>query len=428
MGTTGGGEGGANGNVGDSFGLQFAASQWLKLVSNAEGLFSRLIESKGLDEKVRECIEEWMFLKQECEECLSSGEMQLGGMERHLGPIKEETSEPDEDEEEEETFCQQNTDNDSDSESQHLADLEDRVVQLIDEFRTKTDIMAREKYDSFVASHPKAVLDSHERLDVRRTSSPRNGRRKSFKPGDNLILSSQDIERLHQVAGGASGNNRPAIADPFIDDSNDDFLLRSVSRDPLEQIENELRRVRCDLEAAELQCKELEGTMQTKKELIATLSGDAHNRAGFAKKRARLEADYQKCKKQLKMAANRKGAGAELEHLRTLTQAKKQLLTGFVSLNNHEDCGAKIKLHQKDVKVAKKKLDALHKDLKKNRKLESELLADRNKLGKAALVTGGGSGSRCNALALAPALAVDVNERISHLDQVRSLHDYLQIV
>lgn len=427
----GGGCNGLDGSVapGDTFGLQFAASQWLKLVSNAEGLFSRLIESKGLDEKERERIEEWMFLKQECEECLSSGEIQLGGMERHLGPIQEETSEPEEDEEdddeeeeEEEASCQQNTDNDSDTESQQLVDLEDRVVQLMGEFGTKTDILVHEKYDAFAQSHPKAVLDSHERLDVRRTSSPgRNGRRKSFKPGENLILTSQDIKRLHQVAesgvAAAADNNRLLAADPFVDDdTTDDFLLRSVSRDPLEQLENELRRVRCDIEATELQCKELDGTVQTKQELINTLSGDAHNRAGFTKKRARLEADYQKCKKQLnKAAANRKGGSAEVEHLRAVAHSKKQLLTEFISLNNSEECGAKIKIHQKDLKAAKKKLEALNKVLKKNKKLETELLSDRRKIGKSN-PTGDGNGS---ALALPAVLAaVDVNERISHLDQV----------
>lgn len=434
VGMDGGGGGGIGvGATGDTFGLQFAASQWLKLVSNAEGLFSRLIESKGLDEKERERIEEWMFLKQECEECLSSGEIQLGGMERHLGPIQEETSEPDEDEEEEdddEASCQQNTDNDSDTESQQLVDLEDRVVQLMGEFGTKTDNLVREKYDVFVKTHPKAVLDSHEQLDVRRTSSPgrSHGRRKSFKPGDNLILTSQDIERLHQVAesgvaDAAADRNRLLSVDPFVDNTTDDFLLRSVSRDPLEQLENELRRVRCDIEATELQCKELEGTVQTKQELIKTLSCDAHNRAGFAKKRARLEADYQKCKKQLnKAVANRKGGSAEVEHLRALAHSKKQLLTEFISLNNSEECGAKIKIHQKDQKAVKKKLEALHKVLKKNKKHESELLGDRRKLEKAAPVGGGGgdAGAGCsNALALPGTLAaVDVNERISHLDQV----------
>lgn len=82
----------------NTFGLKFAATQWLKLVSNAEGVFNKLLtNNKTLNEHDRECIEEWMYLKQECEECLSSAE--LASNQRLLGPIQETEEQENEQEE-----------------------------------------------------------------------------------------------------------------------------------------------------------------------------------------------------------------------------------------------------------------------------------------------------------------------------------------
>lgn len=81
-------------NVQNGLSVKFATLQWLKLVSNAEGLFSKLLTNgKLLNEQDRGCIEEWMYLKQECEECLSSSE--LAANQRSLAPIQE-TDEQDE--------------------------------------------------------------------------------------------------------------------------------------------------------------------------------------------------------------------------------------------------------------------------------------------------------------------------------------------
>lgn len=54
------------------FRLEFAASQWLKLVANAEDLFSKLVISKCLPQDEKDQIEHWLCLKQECEECVGS--------------------------------------------------------------------------------------------------------------------------------------------------------------------------------------------------------------------------------------------------------------------------------------------------------------------------------------------------------------------
>lgn len=56
----------------DLFRLEFAASQWSKLVSNAEGLFNKLIVSNILPHTEQDQIEQWLCMKQEYEECITS--------------------------------------------------------------------------------------------------------------------------------------------------------------------------------------------------------------------------------------------------------------------------------------------------------------------------------------------------------------------
>ncbi|NP_001177677.1 kinesin B isoform X1 [Nasonia vitripennis] len=60
----------------DMFRLQFAASQWSKLVFNAEGLFNKLMSNNALpaNEQIllKNQIEQWLCMKQEYEECIAA--------------------------------------------------------------------------------------------------------------------------------------------------------------------------------------------------------------------------------------------------------------------------------------------------------------------------------------------------------------------
>ncbi|KAG9431279.1 kinesin-like protein costa [Apis mellifera carnica] len=56
----------------DIFRLEFAAAQWSKLVSNAEGLFTKLMTSNILPHTEQDQIEQWLCMKQEYEECIAS--------------------------------------------------------------------------------------------------------------------------------------------------------------------------------------------------------------------------------------------------------------------------------------------------------------------------------------------------------------------
>lgn len=119
----------------------------------------RLVSCKSLGEIDREQIEEWLFLKQECEECLSSADINFRSQ-KQLGPIQE-AEEPDEAGSDPETSCQHNTDNESDSESQR-PDLVEKIENLMEELRLKTDNIVRDKYQEFIKSQPKAVTESND--------------------------------------------------------------------------------------------------------------------------------------------------------------------------------------------------------------------------------------------------------------------------
>ncbi|XP_029038420.2 kinesin-like protein costa [Osmia bicornis bicornis] len=56
----------------DIFRLEFAAAQWSKLVSNAEGLFNKLMTSNILPHTEQDQIEQWLCMKQEYEECIAN--------------------------------------------------------------------------------------------------------------------------------------------------------------------------------------------------------------------------------------------------------------------------------------------------------------------------------------------------------------------
>lgn len=59
----------------DLFRLQFAATQWSKLVSNAEGLFNKLMTSNILPHTEQDQIEQWLCMKQEYEECITNDDV-----------------------------------------------------------------------------------------------------------------------------------------------------------------------------------------------------------------------------------------------------------------------------------------------------------------------------------------------------------------
>ncbi|XP_037817727.1 kinesin-like protein costa [Lucilia sericata] len=422
------------------FGLQFAASQWFKLVSNAEGLFSKLISSNAINEAEKEQIEEWLFLKQECEECLSSNEVIRS--QKQLGPIQE-AEEPEETNSEPETSCQQNSDNESDSESQR-PDLEEKIELLMEDLSMKTDNLVKTKYQEFMENHPKAVMESQEsfqqkkkdhreeekELEERRQSVGTGGRRRSIQPG--ATLSSAEIAMLNRVAGVKQQQQNQQQLQQQLQTTNDDFLdsstdmannLRQNNNSPLDMIQKKLRKLDTDIEARLRQIKEVEETMQLKQNIITELIKNSDTRTTakqrFHKKRAKLEAEYEKTKKSLAKAMLQHKDKQEIERLKAIITHLEQRLNDLTSIKHIAgESGQKVKKLQQSLHESKKVIDDLQKKIKKERKLkealENEMKSLKEKENSKALVK-----------IEHPPLAEEkgkhlkeVQARISHLDHV----------
>ncbi|XP_061402435.1 kinesin-like protein costa [Musca vetustissima] len=404
--------------VHDNFGLQFAASQWSKLVANAEDLLSKLISSNTLGESDKQQIEEWLLQKQECEECLNSTDSMQA--ENALGPIQE-ADEHDEDEEEDvdsdpdvsdsETPLQQNSENESDVESQR-PDLEEKLEQLMDNLKSKTDDIVKQKYQEFMENHPKGVMESQESMRLKKDNSYEEkqderkpslgssdsnsggvmvsgsggcvGRRRSIQPGS--ALSSAEIAMLNRVASRERSESDKSKENQQLEPQPDDFLdmstdlpvLRPHSNSPLEAIQKKLRKLDADIEARQKQIKEIEETMQLKQNIITELIKNSDTRTTakqrFHKKRAKLEAEYEKTKKALNKATAQQRDKTELDRLKAVINHLEQRLNDVTSIKHIAgESVQKVKKLQQSLQESKKLMDDLQKKVKKEKKLKEAL-------------------------------------------------------
>ncbi|EDW09997.1 kinesin-like protein costa [Drosophila mojavensis] len=411
---------------GDNFGLQFAASQWFKLVSNAEGLFAKLMSSNAITELEKEQIEEWLFLKQECEECLSSSEALRN--QKPLVPIQE-AEEPEESISEPETSCQQNSDNDTDNESQR-PDLAEKLESLMDEFRTKTDALIQAKHEEFMLKQPKAVMQSQdkdreqtaqepapqpEKCDERKFSV--GGRRRSIQPG--ASLSSAELAMLNRVASQqTTGTELPADFDPLNNAAGASDGLRNATgvagaNGPVEQLQKKMRKLNAEIEARQRQLKEIEQTMQLKQNIISELVKNretrSHAKQRFHKKKAKLDAECDKAKKHLAKALVQGKDKAEIERWDAIIAHIEQRLQDLSSMKHIAgESGQKLKKLQQSVAESRKQIEEVQKKLKKECKLRDQLEAELKSLKEATLVKMEPNPDQLKA----------VQARITHLDHI----------
>ncbi|EDW89167.1 kinesin-like protein costa [Drosophila yakuba] len=380
----------AQAGPGDNFGLQFAASQWSKLVTNAEGLFSKLIDSKLITEVEKEQIEEWLFLKQECEECLSSTEAMR--QQKQLVPILE-AEEP-----EEANSEPPNSDNENDTDNEsHRPDLDDKIESLMEEFRDKTDALILEKHADYLSKHPKAVMQSQDRENGSQPP-PENGddrkisigsRRRSVQPG--ASLSTAELAMLNRVASQQPSLpiDPESVVDPLESSSGEGLrqaaLAAAAATAPIEQLQKKLRKLVAEIEGKQRQLQEIEETIQVKQNIIAELIKNSdtrsHAKQRFHKKRAKLETECDKAKKQLGKALVQGRDQSEIERWTTIIGHLERRLEDLSSMKHIAgESGQKVKKLQQSVGESRKQADDLEKKLRKECKLRSQMEAELAKL------------------------------------------------
>ncbi|XP_072939137.1 kinesin-like protein costa [Epargyreus clarus] len=344
----------------NAFNLQFATSQWIKLVSNAEGLFNKILQSKSLSEADMNQVSEWLFLKAECDECLNSdmtADNKDTNTKQGLPRIAEDTepSEPSESDVESDS-------DDSDSETL----FQDKLEKFMEYFREKNDQLFTERCEEYlnhIDSDDITISETSgsQSLPVM-TSQSNSGRRRTLQPGESL--SGAQLELLRKVAAKA------------ISPESQKILIESHKKevDPEPKlIERELLKMIDSPKTAEI-CKKYKMTKEkyTQKQVLAR-----------------------------KLSKEITSSQTQLKELINLCIAKQRLIddlsrTIYYSTQNKiyserldssigdQDTIKEIKRHETNLKTYKKQIDQIKRQIKKDEKrkntLDIELLKDKLKL------------------------------------------------
>lgn len=373
-------------------GMEYEATEWVKLVTNAESLFNKLLmNNKMLNDDERECILEWMYLKQECESFSSAGLMTNA---RSLKPIQETNENSDNEdvtniEQEKTDRSGQNgtfSENESDGE-ENLEQLEVKITELMSNFSCKVNELIEDNYREFVNAYPKAVLNSTEDKQKKLAvvvAEPQAGtvknRRRSIQAGDSGGLSSSELDHLNRIAKEGIRNSQQIClnssvgieATAFLENSDHMHPLRVANRHKSEEaIFNDIRRVRNAIKAKEAKIDELKHNIKLKQELIDELmesNGDrVKAKRGLSRNVTALQTKKERCKKMI--ANNRERKDIEKWKME-LSQIESQL-TEKCRLKEISD--KTIKGYQQDVDMREKQMISVSKALKKDRKLLRDL-------------------------------------------------------
>ncbi|XP_026484487.1 kinesin-like protein costa [Vanessa tameamea] len=344
----------------NTFNLQFATTQWIKLVSNAEGLFNKILQSKSLSEADMNQVSEWLFLKAECDECLNNDmttDNKDSGTKQGLPRIAEDT-EPSE-------LSESDVESDSeDSDSEIL--FQDKLEKLMEYFREKNDQLFAdrcEEYLNHIDSDDITISETSgsQSLPIM-TSQSNSGRRRTIQPGESL--SGAQLELLRKVAAKAiSPESQKIIIESHKKDIDPEPKL--IERELLKMIDspktNEIckkykitkekytqkqilaRKLSKEISSSQTQLKELINICITKQRLIDDLSrGISYN------SRSKLYSEKSE--------------------------------SSFVD----QDTLKEIKRHEINLKTYKKQIDQIKRQIKKDEKrkntLDVELLKDKLKL------------------------------------------------
>lgn len=459
-----------------------------KLVAAAEQVFIKLMRAQSLSPGERDEVEEWLYTKAEFEDCISSTDLNNMNNSRSqqllLGPIHE-TDEPADENmlmySENETGSQvvgvggtmsagptpvhQLTTTDSESEYQR-ADLDDKIENLMTELRAKTDALVEQRYNEYLRTHPRPIFESVENLKtgamgppaappplstlpqavnnesekVVMVAPPRSsgGRRRSIQPGQ--TLSSLELEMLNRVSAVTKNKENGAAAAGGDDDADSMALCLRQKASHTAAGDNSNRsgtlkkwqKVATDMEATTRQIRELEHTISLKQKLIAELvkSNDTRETAKqrFQRKRGKLEAEYEKVKKQLAKAVAHGKSRSDVERLKGMTGELEKRLQDLASIKHiAADSGQNLKKLEASLMESRRECEVLQKTLKKERRLKEALeqdldrvggdKGDRQAAGGAAVVTKEAVTDSQQQKASNQNLKV-VNDRLSHLDQV----------
>ncbi|XP_034248718.1 kinesin-like protein costa [Thrips palmi] len=329
------------GNGADTFGLEFATTQWIKLVDSAEGLFNKLVKSNTLSKQEREEIVEWLCLKHECEECVASDDDDAASIAGNDGRLLEKIDEVTETEEktdsskeakistddrEEELKYDSETESDIDSQR---PDFVEKLDNYIIQFKRKTDEDVKTKQDKYREEeengiHGHTPADNIGQHPVR-SCLPNNGRRRSIHPGTQLPLMalgfnsspSLDTANIAVDSEDVDGEKTEALNDQsseFIQDSSQKQKEGSGFEDGMKQGEMEpqqelkllitanearqnlIKQLVVDIKLIKNRIGDMQATILEKEQFIQDIQDNAATCANaklrFQEKKTKLQGEY----------------------------------------------------------------------------------------------------------------------------------------
>jgi costal 2 protein len=358
----------------DMFRLAFAASQWSKLVLNAEGLFNKLMSTNVLplneQNLLKNQIEQWLCMKQEYEECIAgddSGSLQgyNENTRRSLERI-EEVTETDEKTDESNNWIKLQSrtkscsgsesevfddEDQSDSESEN-PDFLEKLNEYMKKFKSETDtILDSKKNDCSklkdISPVPKPVINSSfvpiiKPIPIRNPSSRRmsilpysemsNEIVEFQKQNSNVNLQDHcDINSLAFFDSTETNENQEKSNKSFenectktiiktqnltVDSEYINILKKLIHNNDEKQ--SQVNKIQIDLDLAYKQVEELQNTIKVKQQFIEDMlqNCDARNSAKqkFQKKKSKFEEKYRNIEKLLNYKRMHRDTQDEAEH------------------------------------------------------------------------------------------------------------------
>lgn len=337
----------------DVFGLQFAANQLLKLVSNAEELFQKLISNEFLPKSEQQQISQWLMLKQECEDCLSENSEPHRSLERIEEEIEDSYSSESEVVEEEDN------------------NIMDKVQNLMDNFRTSTDRLVDD------ANRTDLTLDASTKESVSSSNieyhlKGARGRRGSI----------HSAEEFHP----ATSLNTPKLNEDVINAREPKSIENSpLSYDAKKKV---LKQIATALELNQKKISDLEKTIRVKENLMERLlkhkdtKTSAHNK--IQQKCQQLRKEHKNAEHKFIQARLQKNYILEEKYKNEVTLLDEKL-RDVESLKNITEDGNKLLELESSLHTSKKQLEKLKKYKEEKEKFkriyEKQIKEEKGKMG-----------------------------------------------
>lgn len=424
----------------DIFRLEFAATQWSKLVSNAEGLFNKLVASNVLPHNEQDQVEQWLCMKQEYEECIGSDESSsvpgyAENTRRSLERIEEVTETDERTDEsgnpaefrnisdsctssscESEMSEEADEENESDVSSEN-PDFMEKLDECMNKFKLETDKLIDEVEDGFrekglpiISACAYPINNNNDYVPIVKPIPIRNpnSRRNSMLPGSEMcneviifnggFKPPQKRDDCHVKTRNINDNRvyKHNSPDVLVDalKSNDTEPIRTLKTLTMnnEAKQNQVKIIQLELDKAHKRIDELQTTIRKKEKFIADMEKNTESRNGgkqkIQRKRLRVKKEYTRwaaAEKTLCRNTEDLTSKREFELCKNMAiDYEKRLLDIEEIRQIAGESAKKVQELETSLNSSKKQMEKLQKQLKKEEErknlLESELAEDQKKI------------------------------------------------